>query len=704
MIPIITKADLTNYNLSFGNTELLREPANHFYKYGKYTLAEKGTREYEEYWAIQEDFCRNGYWLGNIWISGLYYFHLNFTQMKAAPDALYLKHHPRTPMTSKIRRFPSIWEIDHLYFLADVLCLQNRENLIPEVNKAVGKTRRAGVSYKEATRGAYNFTFKHGSLTRFIAASEDYLTSSDGIFAKVVDNLTFLNKHTAWSQLRQRGDRTHEKVAQFYDKSGNLSYGHKSKLSAMAVKSPEKVRGGDADAITIEEGGSFPGVIQMLNVLIPQIKDGIRYTGSFTILGTGNNNEQDKYIEGLQTIFYNPSMFDCLSLPNVWEEADNEEGIDALEECGIFIPYYFTLGDFRDKEDVLDMGKAKEYVKKERERREGAVLASYKIEHPIKPSEMFNRSFHSFIPKELKELARQREREVLLDKLNRRNWKVGRFVKSDGKYIFAEGGQGYHEYPVPKGTITSKEESSIEIYQEPFIEHKMDSMTGRVVSAIPDNMYGVTVDPVAKDDAPTSESIFSAHVYRKDLSTTKDKRGYKLIVASFTARWTPRIDMHKQLFLLALLYNAKIQFEVQGGGSELFSDAKLLKNELDLNILQLFETQLNSDIINTGNRSVVFGTNISTVNKSRYTKSFVELLQTPIGYSDYKKRELFVIDTIDNLGLLKEIYKHRDEYNVDRISSGLLIQPQLIQDEIRRQEEAKVEDDAFFNKILFQYD
>lgn len=695
MKPILTKSDVLNFRLTFVNTELAREPANHFYKYGKYTNAAIGTKDYEEYWAIQRDFCENGYWLGNTWLPGKYYFYLNFCQIKASPDALYYKYFPKASSIRKVKRFPSIWEMDYLFYLADELCQQNRENTIPEVNKVIGKTRRAGFSYKEASKGAYNFTFKHGSLTRYLASSDDYLTNSDGIFSKVIDNLTFINKHTAWGQLRQKGDRTNEKIAQFFDKSGSISYGHKSKLSAMVIKSPEKVRGGDADEIIIEEGGSFAGLLSMLGVLMPQIKEGVRYTGTFTLFGTGNNNEQDKHIEGLETIFYNPAMYDCLSLPNIWEEAENEEGIDALEECGLFIPYYFTLEDYRDNNGNLDLDKAKEYTKTERSRRKGAVLSAYKIEHPIKPSEMFNRNFSSSIPKELKEQARQREKELLVNKLAKKDWQVGRFMKreKDEDYIFVEGGEGYHTYPVPIGTITKKEESSIEIYQSPYL----DWNTGRV----PDDMYGIVIDPVAKDVAPSSESLCAAFVYRKDRSRLKDKREYKLIVAAVVGRWNPRNELHEQVFLLAKKYNARIQFEIQGGGSDIITDAKLFQNKLKLNIFELFETQLNTEKLGQ-NHTVVFGTNITDVNKSLYVKAFVEMLQVPIGYSDYKNRELTVLDTIDNIGLLREIYKHREDKNVDRMSACYLIRPQLIQDEIRKQDSLEAAGDSFFTKPLFQ--
>ena len=83
-------------------------------------------------------------------------------------------------------------------------------------------------------------------------------------------------------------------------------------------------------------------------------------------------------------------------------------------------------------------------------------------------------------------------------------------------------------------------------------------------------------------------------------------------------------------------------------------------------------------------------------------KSFVELLQTTVGYSDYKQRNLIVLDTIENIGLLKEIYKHRETKNVDRMSACYLIKPQLIQDELRSQDEGEAENDPFFNQKLFQ--
>lgn len=693
-IPIITKTDILNYNIKFYNTEYLREPARHFTQHGRYTFAEKGTQEYVQYWAKQEEYCRDGYWLGGLWIPGEYYFYLNFFKIEATPDALYLKYNPRASKSRKIKRFATVWEIDYLWFLSEKLCEQNMDNLIPEVNLVVGKTRRIGFSYKKTAKGAYNFTFLHGSSTKYFAAEEAYITSGNGIFNKVIESLDFINANTGWSQLRQKGDSNLMKKAQFFDQSGTTSYGHKSTLIADWIKDPEKVRGGDSLEVVLEEGGSFPKLLTILNSLVPTLKEGIRYTGRFTLFGTGTQSENDKYIAGLDYVFHNPLEFDCLALPNIWEMAD-DDGYVSDDLVGIFVPTYYTMEHCRDKDGNLNIEKAKEEVKKERSRKSGEVLAGWKIEFPIKPSEMFNKVFSSIIPKELKELASKRKTRLLKDTKLRQDWKVGLFHKIDNTLNFIESGEHYTAFPHPIGKLTERIESSICMYQTPYKEYSIDYPKGRV----PEDMYGITLDPVDKDIALTSNSIISVHVYKKDRTQLRDRREKKLIVASFCGRWNPRLDFHKQIFYLAEYYNAKIQLEIQGGGSDVIRDAKLLR----YNIFDMFESELTAKK-SVDKTKITFGTTISSGNKGEYMLSLIELLGEVVGYSDFSQEVVRVIDTIDDIGLLEEIIKHKNELNVDRISSAQLIKEQLNQKEIEDIEESekgKPLEDPFFSRNFY---
>src|SRR6476620_10037430 len=59
---------------------------------GFYTRAPIGSREYTEYWEMQEQRCMNGYKVGDLWISGRHYFYLNFTPILKVPDDALLNY------------------------------------------------------------------------------------------------------------------------------------------------------------------------------------------------------------------------------------------------------------------------------------------------------------------------------------------------------------------------------------------------------------------------------------------------------------------------------------------------------------------------------------------------------------------------------------------------------------------------------------
>ena len=68
---------------TFINTREFSAEAKNFLKYGYYINAPVGSYEYREYWEEQKKRCVEGYSLGSVHISGLYYFYLNFTQIEA---------------------------------------------------------------------------------------------------------------------------------------------------------------------------------------------------------------------------------------------------------------------------------------------------------------------------------------------------------------------------------------------------------------------------------------------------------------------------------------------------------------------------------------------------------------------------------------------------------------------------------------------
>ena len=63
------------------NTEVFREEARHFEKYGYYCPDPWGSPSWVNYWEQQLNRCTNGYEVGGARITGDHYFYLNFCPM-----------------------------------------------------------------------------------------------------------------------------------------------------------------------------------------------------------------------------------------------------------------------------------------------------------------------------------------------------------------------------------------------------------------------------------------------------------------------------------------------------------------------------------------------------------------------------------------------------------------------------------------------
>ena len=71
--------------LKFINTAVFQEDGRHFLRNGFYTSAPFGSKDYNDYWDLQEDRIMNGYEVGGVRVTGRHYFYLNFCMIRARP-------------------------------------------------------------------------------------------------------------------------------------------------------------------------------------------------------------------------------------------------------------------------------------------------------------------------------------------------------------------------------------------------------------------------------------------------------------------------------------------------------------------------------------------------------------------------------------------------------------------------------------------
>lgn len=524
------------------NPTYFQESANHFRKHGYYCNARPGSKDFFEYWKEEHKRCVEGYSVGGMWIPGKYYFFLNYFPILREPEQYEKDTNKVSSAQRKIQDFPSFTEVQYHWHLAKDEAF-NRP--VGEGNHLVCvKTRRSGWSYQEACEGVYNYTFIKFSKSFYFGALQGYLTDEkDGVLPKAWAALSHLNKNTqrVWSRIRRFKNDNMHKRASYSDKSGLIEDGMMSEIIGILVDNPRKVRGASGLKLYFEEAGSFPNLLDTLETARPLVEES-GLVGQIVVAGTGGEKEA-KYLEGLETLFYEPHKHNFMSFDNIW----GEEG--AGDKLGFFVPYYIGSPGFYDEMGNPDIEACKARFEKEfeaaRTSKNPLALQRKLAERPIYPSHVFIRYTASDLPVE--DLKRQK------------------MIASDPKIQ----GQILH------GTIINSAGEGLKFVPTnvkplKFPHDQAEDLTGCVSildRPIEGHKYLVVVDPFAKDDAEDKTSIGSALVYEY---LTPGNLGGDRIVAWYSGR--PKLDtFHLNVVRLAEYYGANIQCEELGGGQGLLA-------------------------------------------------------------------------------------------------------------------------------------
>jgi hypothetical protein len=318
----------TNHDyLKFVNSAVFSEEARHFMRYGYYTDAPAGTKDYEDYWEEQDRRCIEGYSVGGVRIPGRYYFMLNFGMIKARPID------PKTGIEysdRKIWTFPKF--LDHQYYIG--LELEECFAEGPHVGKPMQgmiclKSRRKGFSYFDSsTVSAYNYNFVPGSTTVLAAfETQYYKVPLDAVHT----TLNHLNKYTCWSKRRIINRRDHIKSGfKGYDRNGQeIEDGDLSEFLAVSFKdNPFKSIGESIYAFNGEELGRWPDFLTAYSIAEPTFRDGNIMTGVPILWGSAADIEVGSV--GLEDMFYNPSAYGLKGYENIYDD-------NATGKCGYFI-------------------------------------------------------------------------------------------------------------------------------------------------------------------------------------------------------------------------------------------------------------------------------------------------------------------------------------------------------------------------------
>lgn len=540
---------MIDFNKRIKNTIKFSPAAEFFKKHKCYTLAPRGTTDYNSYWDQETERCLNGYTApdGDS-ITGYHYFYLNYSPIMKLKDVVYTDRYGNIrTKRERILDFPRFWDYDYYYYNAIEQAEDNGKHM------AVLKSRQRGYSFKGASMLVRNYELIPGSKN-FAVASEQKFLIGDGLLTKAWQIMDFIDKHTAWAKQRLVSTRM-ERVAGYKitDEFGKQTeQGYMSSITGITLKNdPERIRGTRGKLVLWEEGGKFPGLLDAWRIEQPSVEtdDGVAF-GLMIAFGTGGT--EGSSFTGLKELFYKPEAYNVLAVPNIWD--DNAE----QTKCGFFVPSWSNLESFDENGNYIYMDqdgnslkeKAIENLIEQRNKIKDGGASQQSIdrfisERPIKPREAVLELGKNIFP-----------RKLLLDQLTRlrtntklRNMKhiVDLNWDGNGQIAATEKNTGdITEYPLKKG---DKPHGSIVIWEYP-------------VKDPPFGLYIGGCDPYDHDDSFTN-SLGSVFIFKR---VKAGEAWADVIVAEYSGRPDTAEEYYENVRKLLVFYNARLLFENERKG------------------------------------------------------------------------------------------------------------------------------------------
>lgn len=540
---------MVDFNKHIYNSIKFSPAAEFFKKHKCYTLAPRGTTDYNTYWEQETDRCLNGYIAPDgDYITGYHYFYLNYSPIMKLEEVKYTDRNGNVrTRRERILDFPRFWDYDYYYYNA----IEEAED--QGKHMSVLKSRQRGYSFKGASMLVRNYELIPGSKN-FAVASEQKFLIGDGLLTKAWQIMDFIDKHTEWAKQRLVSTRM-ERVAGYKvtDEFGKQTeQGYMSSISGITLKNdPERIRGTRGKLVLWEEGGKFPGLLDAWRIEQPSVEtdDGVAF-GLMVAYGTGGT--EGASFTGLKELFYKPEAYNVLAFPNIWD--DNAEQTN----CGFFVPSWSNLESFdkdgnyiyMDKDGNSLREKAIENLIEQRNKIKDGGASQQSIdrfisERPIKPREAVLELGKNIFP-----------RKLLMDQLTRirtntklRNMKhiVDLNWDGNGQIMATEKKSGdITEYPLKKG---DKPHGSIVIWEYPIKDP-------------PFGLYIGGCDPYDHDDSFTN-SLGSVFIFKR---VKAGEAWNDIIVAEYSGRPDTAEEYYENVRKLLVFYNARLLFENERKG------------------------------------------------------------------------------------------------------------------------------------------
>lgn len=540
---------MIDFNQRLHDTDKFRQAAIFFQQHGCYTLAPRGTTDYNKYWEQETDRCINGYTAPDgEGITGYNYFYLNYSPIMRLKEEEYTDREGNLrKRRQRILEFPSFWDYDYYYFCA----IEQAE--LEGKHMAVLKCRQRGYSFKGGSMLVRNYMLIPGSKN-FAIASEQKFLIGDGLLTKAWQIMDFLDKHTAWAKQRlvsTRMERTSGyKITDEFGKQ--TEQGYLSSITGITLKNdPERVRGTRAKLVLWEEGGKFPSLLDAWRIEQPSVEtDDGKAFGLMIAFGTGGT--EGASFEGLKELFYKPKSYNVLSFPNIWDEGRENT------ECAFFVPAYSNLESFDDDGNQVYMDrdgnsykeKAIQNLIDQRNKVKDGGASQQSIdrfisERPIRPAEAILELGKNIFPRKL--LMDQLTRIRTNKKLQSMKHIVDLEWDGNGQVKATEKPSGdITNYPLKKG---DKPHGSVVIWEYP-------------VKDPPLGLYIGGCDPYDHDDSFTN-SLGSTFIFKR---VRAGEAWTDVIVAEYSGRPDTAEEYYENVRKLLTFYNARLLFENERKG------------------------------------------------------------------------------------------------------------------------------------------
>lgn len=540
---------MIDFNQKLHDTDKFRQAAIFFQQHGCYTLAPRGTTDYNKYWEQETDRCLNGYTAPDgEGITGYNYFYLNYSPIMRLKEEEYTDREGNLrKRRQRILEFPSFWDYDYYYFCA----IEQAE--IEGKHMAVLKCRQRGYSFKGGSMLVRNYMLIPGSKN-FAIASEQKFLIGDGLLTKAWQIMDFLDKHTAWAKQRlvsTRMERTSGyKITDEFGKQ--TEQGYLSSITGITLKNdPERVRGTRAKLVLWEEGGKFPSLLDAWRIEQPSVEtDDGKAFGLMIAFGTGGT--EGASFEGLKELFYKPKSYNVLSFPNIWDEGRENT------ECAFFVPAYSNLESFDDDGNQVYMDKdgnsykekaIQNLIDQRNKVKDGGAsqqsIDRFISERPIRPAEAVLELGKNIFPRKL--LMDQLTRIRTNKKLQSMKHIVDLEWDGNGQVKATEKPSGdITNYPLKKG---DKPHGSVVIWEYP-------------VKDPPLGLYIGGCDPYDHDDSFTN-SLGSTFIFKR---VRAGEAWADVIVAEYSGRPDTAEEYYENVRKLLTFYNARLLFENERKG------------------------------------------------------------------------------------------------------------------------------------------